>query len=200
MAAFLEWKEMCRKFKHTWQRLEGTSITSPTHLSPISNMEHFSTWMLDTKNYISVNVFTWRRTVEKERKEWRTWDEARLQTRDRVVWRKSMEAIHARQCEENRLEAGKMSFCRSPVEGSVTLTMLVCIFTHPNDFCHIYIIRSLVGEKGGWNGVQGTFVFALLRFPHIREKRNTLQLLSLCALKLTSHSYPYLGANCCLNL
>ena len=48
---------------------------------------------------------TWRRTVEKERKDlggWQTWNVARTQASDRTKWKKSVEAFCARVHEEDR--------------------------------------------------------------------------------------------------
>ena len=62
------------------------------------------TWEPEGRRRVGRPKTTWRRTVEKERKEFglRTWDEARVQARDRQIWRKSVEALCASRHEEDR--------------------------------------------------------------------------------------------------
>ncbi|KAJ8050635.1 hypothetical protein HOLleu_03917 [Holothuria leucospilota] len=62
------------------------------------------TWQPECRRRVGRPKTTWRRTLEKERKEfrWRTWHEAWLQPRDRMIWRKSVEVLCASRHEEDK--------------------------------------------------------------------------------------------------
>ena len=56
------------------------------------------TWQPEGKRKVGRPKTTWRRTVEKERKDlggWQTWNVARTQASDRTKWKKSVEALCA---------------------------------------------------------------------------------------------------------
>ena len=62
------------------------------------------TWAQEGKRRKGRPKTTWRRTVEKERKElgWNTWEEARAVAVNRDRWRSLTEALCTTRCEEDR--------------------------------------------------------------------------------------------------
>ena len=63
-----------------------------------------SIWAPEGKRRKGRPKTTWRRTVEKERKElgWNTWEEARAVAVNRDRWRSLTEALCTTRCEEDR--------------------------------------------------------------------------------------------------